>query len=86
MQGFPDSCPRKLTAKKFKRPAKLIRPDITPEHLLKETTKAHPKASKSELARAAFASMIALADRDPDTALMLQSFALAERRTPEIKD
>ena len=30
--------------------------------------------------------MIALADRDPDTALMLQSFALAERRTPEIKD
>ena len=66
--------------------AKLIRPDITPEQLLKETKKAHPKASKSEIVRAAFASMIALADSDPGTALMLQSFALSVRREPAIKD
>ena len=51
-----------------------------------ETKRAHPTASKSEIVRAAFASMIALADRDPDIALMLQSFALAERRKPEVND
>ena len=66
--------------------AKLIRPNMTPEQLLKETKRAHPTASKSEIVRAAFASMIALAGRDPDIALMLQSFALAERRKPEVNE
>ena len=52
---------------------------LTPKELLKATRKAHPKASKKEIVRAAFASLIAVADSDTDKALALQDFALKER-------
>lgn len=52
---------------------------MTPKELLKATRKAHPKASKKEIVHAAFASLIAVADQDIDTALALQDFAIRER-------
>jgi hypothetical protein len=52
---------------------------MTPKEMLKATRKAHPKASKKEIVRAAFASLIAVADHDADKALALQDFAITER-------
>ncbi len=52
---------------------------VTPKEMLKATRKAHPKASRKEIVRAAFASLIAVADKAPDQALALQDFALKER-------
>jgi hypothetical protein len=63
--------------------AKLLRPDVSPKRLLKETQKAHPEASKGDIIRAAFASMIELADKDPGAASILHGFAIAERAQPE---
>jgi hypothetical protein len=63
--------------------AKLLLPDVTPKRMLKEAKKAHPDASKGDIIRAAFASMIELADRDPAAASILQGFAIAERAQPE---
>ena len=45
---------------------------MSPKEMLKATKKAHPKASKKEIVRAAFASLIAVADSDADKALKLQ--------------
>lgn len=56
---------------------------ITPKEMLKATRKAHPKASKKEIVRAAFASLIAVADQDGEKALVLQDFALKERGAGE---
>ncbi len=58
---------------------KLAKPKMSPRELLKQTRKAHPDASKKEIIRAAFASIIAVADSDIDKALLLQDFALQER-------
>lgn len=52
---------------------------LSPKEMLKATRKAHPKASKKEIVRAAFASLISVADHDHDKALALQDFALKER-------
>lgn len=52
---------------------------LTPKEMLKATKKAHPKASKKDIVRAAFASLIAVADHDTDKALELQDFALKQR-------
>lgn len=52
---------------------------LTPKEMLKAARKAHPKASKKEIVRAAFASLIAVADHDSEKALKLQDFALKER-------
>lgn len=52
---------------------------MTPKEMLKATRKAHPKASKKEIVRAAFASLIAVADTDAEKALTLQDFAIRER-------
>jgi hypothetical protein len=49
------------------------------KELLKAARKAHPDASKKEIMRAAFGSIIAVADSDVDKALILQNFALTER-------
>lgn len=57
----------------------LAKPKMSPKELLKQTRKAHPDASRKEIMRAAFSSIIAVADSDVDTALILQDFALAER-------
>ena len=62
--------------------ARLIRPGVTPKKLLKEVADAHPEASKGDIVRAAFAAMIALADKNPDVALILQDVALVERGGP----
>ena len=58
---------------------KLTTPMITPKNLLREVRKAHPKASKQEIVHAAFASLIEIADSDPEKARDLQSFAIAAR-------
>lgn len=57
----------------------LVRPRMTPKELLKEARKAHPGASKKEIIRAAFRTVIAAADTDAEKALLLQDFALKER-------
>lgn len=57
----------------------LAKPKMSPKELLKQTRKAHPDASRKEIMRAAFSSIIAVADSDVDTALILQDFALTER-------
>ena len=57
----------------------LARPKMSPKELLKLTRKAHPDASKKEIIRAAFHSIISVADSDADKAVLLQNFALQER-------
>lgn len=62
---------------------KLAKPKMSPKDLLRETRKLHPEASKKEIVRAAFASIIAVADHDADKALALQDFAIKERGADE---
>jgi len=57
----------------------LAKPKMSPKDLLRETRKVHPEASKKDIVRAAFASLIAVADEDGEKALTLQEFALKER-------
>ena len=57
----------------------LAKPKMSPKELLRLTRKAHPDASKKDIVRAAFGSIIAVADSDVDKALVLQTFALQER-------
>jgi hypothetical protein len=52
---------------------------MTPKELLRQTRKLHPDASKKEIVRAAFASIIAVSGSDIDKALLLQDFAIKER-------
>ena len=58
---------------------KLARPKMSPKDLLRETKKLHPEATKKDIVRAAFASLIAVVDNDSEKALVLQDFALKER-------
>jgi len=58
---------------------KLARPKRTPKELLSLVRRAHPRASKKEIIRAAFGTIIAIADREPESAQLLQDFALNER-------
>ena len=58
---------------------KLAKPKMSPKDLLRETKKLHPEASKKDIVRAAFASLIAVVDNDIEKALVLQDFALKER-------
>ena len=57
----------------------LVRPRMTPKELLKETRKAHPDASKKDVIRAAFRTVIAAADTDAEKAILLQDFAIKGR-------
>lgn len=61
----------------------LARPKMTPKELLKATRKAHPSASKKDIVRAAFRSLITVADTDAEKAALLQNFALQERAVDE---
>ena len=61
----------------------LAKPKMTPKELLKAARKAHPDASKKEIIRAAFRSIITVADSDTEKAALLQNFALAERAVEE---
>lgn len=61
----------------------LAKPKMTPKELLKAARKAHPDASKKEIIRAAFRSIITVADSDTEKATLLQNFALTERAVDE---
>ena len=61
----------------------LARPKMTPKEKLKAARKAQPEASKKEIIRAAFHSLITVADSDADKAVILQNFALQERAVDE---
>jgi hypothetical protein len=58
---------------------RIVTPEMTPKQLIKAARKEHPQASKKEIARAAFFSIIAHADDDHGKAKNLQAFAIAER-------
>jgi hypothetical protein len=58
---------------------RLASPKMSPKELLRQTRKLHPDASKKEIVRAAFASIIAVSSSDIDKALLLQDFAIKER-------
>ncbi len=62
----------------------LAKPKMSPKELLKLTRKAHPDASKKEIVRAAFHSIISVADSDVDKAVILQNFALQERAVDDV--
>ena len=62
----------------------LAKPKMSPKELLKLTRKAHPEASKKEIIRAAFHSIISVADSDVDKAVVLQNFALQERAVDDV--
>lgn len=61
----------------------LAKPKMSPKELLGLARKAHPEASKKEIIRAAFRSIITIADSDLDKAVLLQNFALQERAVDE---
>ena len=61
----------------------LAKPKMTPKELLKAARKAHPDASKKEIIRAAFRSIITVADTDAEKATLLQNLALTERAVDE---
>lgn len=61
----------------------LAKPRMSPKELLKATRKVHPDASKKEIVRAAFRSLIAAADNDSEAALALHDFAIKERGVEE---
>ena len=58
---------------------RIVTPDMTPKQLVKAARKEHPDASKKDIARAAFFSIITHADDDHGKAKNLQAFAIAER-------
>ncbi|RWB22135.1 MAG: hypothetical protein EOQ40_07460 [Mesorhizobium sp.] len=58
---------------------RIVTPDMTPKKLLRAARKKHPDASKKDIARAAFFSIIANADQDHGKVKNLQAFAIAGR-------
>ena len=58
---------------------RVVTPDMAPRQLIKAARKEHPNASKKDIARAAFFSIIANAEADHGKARNLQAFAIAER-------
>ena len=54
-------------------------PGISAKELLRRVRNAHPKASKKQIVRAAFSSLIAVAERDVEAGKRLQDFALQAR-------
>ncbi|QKD06444.1 hypothetical protein [Mesorhizobium loti] len=63
--------------------ARVVTPEMSPKQLIKAVEKDHPKATKKDIARSAFFSIIANADHDVGKAKNLQAFAIAERTQPE---
>ena len=58
---------------------RLANPKLKPKELLKAVRERHPKASKKTIVRAAFYSIIANSEPDPEKAQALHNFALGER-------
>ncbi|RWP62314.1 hypothetical protein [Mesorhizobium sp.] len=65
---------------------RVVTPEMTPKQLLKAAKKEHPDASKKDIARAAFFSIISNADQDIGKSGNLQAFALAERTQQSDQD
>ena len=65
---------------------RVVTPDMTPKQLLKLARRAHPNASKKDVVRAAFYSMIVNADSQPSKAEKLQDFAIRERTTEDAEE
>jgi len=65
----------------------LATPDRSAKELLKAARKAHPKASKGEISRAAFWALINAVETHPERAAKLQDVAISERNggVPEKK-
>jgi hypothetical protein len=58
---------------------RIVTPDMTPKQLIKAARREHPDASKKDIVRAAFFSIIANADQDHEKARNPRAFAIAER-------
>ena len=71
--------PSKTPSSQSETLVRLAQPQMSPKELLNLARKAHPDASKKEIVRAAFGTIIAVADRDPEKARLLQNFALSGR-------
>jgi hypothetical protein len=54
-------------------------PEMSPKQLLKAARKVHPKASKKEIAQAAFYSIISAPDQEPQKAKKQHAFAIKTR-------
>jgi hypothetical protein len=61
----------------------LANPKLKPRELLKAVRETHPQASKKTIVRAAFYSIIANSEPDPEKAKTLHNFALSERGSNE---
>ena len=57
----------------------VVTPDMTPKQLLKAVQNRHPDASKKDIVRAAFFSIIQNADGEAEKARKLHAFAIRER-------
>ena len=62
---------------------KLAKPGMSHKQLIEAVRQEHPNASKKEIVRAAFYSLITSADADVIKASQLQEFALVERVGPD---
>ena len=58
---------------------RIVRPNMTPKQLMKAAKKAHPKAGKQDIVRAASYATILNADADPEKSKDLQDFAITQR-------
>lgn len=60
----------------------LVVPGMKPKELIEAVKKRHPKASKKEIARAAFLTVILSAEFDPDDTQALHDLAMDTRDEP----
>jgi hypothetical protein len=60
---------------------RLVKMQTEPGKMMKEIRKLHPKASKKQIIRAAFALMIENADRDLAASRALQNFGISAGRS-----
>ncbi|CDX21828.1 conserved hypothetical protein [Mesorhizobium sp. ORS 3324] len=58
---------------------RVVTPDMKPKQLIKAVKALHPEASKKDIARAAFYSIISNAEEEHGKVKNLQAFAIAER-------
>ena len=63
--------------------ADLSQPGMKPQELFKAVQDQHPKASKKDVRRAAFYSLILAAEADPDKVSELHEMALRSRADEE---
>ncbi|TNM61561.1 hypothetical protein [Aliirhizobium smilacinae] len=60
----------------------LVVPGMKPKELIEAVKERHPKASKKEIARAAFLTVILSAEFDPDDTQALHDLAMDTRDEP----